>query len=276
MPPKPDILIATNNQCNTLPNWWNILAKKYNVPLIVLNYPGEVENKLAAFEYVKRQHIDLIKTLEEISANKIDMAKLENLIANSIKSVKEWRKVLDYMPLKNIKPATFFDGINFLITSRCKSSTSELYSLMADSLKDAPEADTTKIKLFWLGYPLWYHPQRYLAELLGDFRITFANYLTWWNLDYRGENIFEQLFSAYNYTFLNLKQNTRNQKLSELIKKSGAECAVVLRNKSCKCDFTSAMNIKIPQAELEIDMIDRNFLDVNNAEKQIAILKDTL
>ena len=36
------------------------------------------------------------------------------------------------------------------------------------------------------------------------------------------------------------------------------------------------MNIKIPQAELEIDMIDRNFLDVNNAEKQIAILKDTL
>ena len=37
VPPKPDVLIATNNQCNTLPNWWNVLAKRYQVPLIVLD-----------------------------------------------------------------------------------------------------------------------------------------------------------------------------------------------------------------------------------------------
>ena len=41
VPPKPDILIATNNQCNTLPNWWNLIAEKYKVPLIVIDYPGE-------------------------------------------------------------------------------------------------------------------------------------------------------------------------------------------------------------------------------------------
>lgn len=42
VPPKPDVLIATNNQCNTLPGWWNLLAQRYHVPLIILDYPGGV------------------------------------------------------------------------------------------------------------------------------------------------------------------------------------------------------------------------------------------
>ena len=42
-------------------------------------------------------------------------------------------------------------------------------------------------------------------------------------------------------------------------------CAVTLHNKSCKCDLVSARNVGIPQAELEIDMIDHTFLDTSRA-----------
>lgn len=276
IPPRPDILIATNNQCNTLPNWWNILARRYDVPLIVLDYPGEFVERERAYKYVTAQHKDFIKKMEELSGKKLDHELLVKLISNSKKSVSAWNKVSSFLTSKLVKPTIFFDDITYLITSRCKEETAELYDMMAEELKNNPTPEDGLIPVFWLGYPLWYHRERYLAELLDGYRVAGSNYITWWSLDYSGNDFYEQLFQAYNYTFLNLNQETRNAKLSEAIKKSKSVCAITLHNKSCKCDFVSAKNIEIPQVELEIDMIDRTFLDVEKARKQMELLKETI
>lgn len=272
--PKPDVLIATNNQCSTLPNWWNILAKRYNVPLIILDYPGERIDRENAFEYVSDQHKKLISEMEKLSGNRLDPDRLAEIINNSGKSISQWKKILEALKEHDINPTSMFDDISFLITSRCKPETAELYGIMADEYESSPKSVSEKIPLFWLGYPLWYHPDRYFSEYLEDFRITGANYLTWWNLDYSGENNLERLFNSYNFTFLNLKQETRNKKLSKLLADSGAKCAVTLINKSCKCDFVSAKNIALPQAELEIDMIDRTFADEKRIKDKINLLKE--
>lgn len=274
--PRPDVLIATNNQCNTLPTWWNMLAERYQAPLIVLDYPGETVDRQLAYEYVSRQHRALIRELEALSGNVLDWQVLAGLIANSERSVAAWKEVARCLPEYDFKPTILFDDISFLITSRCKAETAELYGLMSGELRELPAAGKEKIPLFWLGYPLWYHADRFLSELLDGFRITGSNYVTWWSLDYSGEDELEKLFQAYNYTFLNLAQETRNRRLMEVIAESGAVCAVTLHNKSCKCDFVSAKNIPIPQAEIEIDMIDRTFADLDKAKRQIEILKDTL
>lgn len=275
-PPKPDILIATNNQCNTLPNWWNILAERYSVPLIVIDYPGEAVPRERAYEYVTAQHRDLIARLEELSGNKLDESVLAHFIENSEQSVAWWKKVAEALPKKEIKPTALFDDISYLITARCNPDTAELYKAVCEEVEVLPEADKSLIPLFWLGYPLWYHADRYLSECLDGFRICGSNYITWWSLDYSGNDVYEKLFSAYNYTFLNLSQKTRTERLTKLIKDSGAVCAVTLHNKSCKCDFVSAKDIGIPQAELEIDMIDRGFLSLEKAKKQIDLLKETV
>lgn len=276
IPPKPDILIATNNQCNTLPNWWNILAQRFDVPLIVIDYPGESADRQQAYKYVIEQHKDLIVRLENLTGNKFDINLLEQNIQNSAESVYWWNKVAKALTKKEIKPTAIFDYISYLITQRCNSSTIELYQALYEEMKELPDADKSLIPIFWLGYPLWYHPKRYLSEFLDDFRICGSNYITWWSLDYSGSNAFEKLFSAYNYTFLNLSQKNRTERLTKQIKDSEAVCAVTLHNKSCKCDFVSAKDINIPQAELEIDMIDRNFLSLEKTKKQIDLLKDTL
>lgn len=276
IPPKPDVLIATNNQCNTLPNWWNILAERYSVPLIVIDYPGENIDQETAFTYVNQQHKELISSMEKLSGNKFDERRMEELVNNSKKSVAAWNCVINYLKTKDIKLTTLFDDINFLITARCKPETSEMYQMMAEAMREKPEADKGKIPVFWLGYPLWYHKDRYLAEFMKDCRVVGSNYVTWWSIDYSGKDVYEQLFSAYNYTFLNLSQRSRDERLSALIEKSEAKCAIALHNKSCKCDFVSAKNVSIPQAELEIDMIDRTYLDMGKAQRQIELLKETV
>lgn len=276
VPPTPDVLIATNNQCNTLPGWWNILADRYGVQLIVLDYPGEGVERQQAYEYVTAQYKRLIDELEKLSGNTLDEARLEELIHNSTISVEKWNEVVELFYQKAIKPTVLFDDMSFLITSRCKEETGDFYELLAEKLGTAEDVDRSLIPVFWLGYPLWYHQDRYLSELLEGFRVAGANYITWWSLDYSGDGPLEKLFSAYNYTFLNLSQSTRTRKLSQLIKRSGAVCAVTLHNKSCKCDFVSAREIGIPQAELEIDMIDREHLSLDKAKAQIDLLKDTV
>ena len=274
MPPKPDVLIATNNQCNTLPNWWNLLAEEYHVPLIVLDYPGESVERERALPYVTVQHKDLISKMEALSGNKLDEARLAELIQNSQRSVAAWDRVADLLANKCVEPTALFDGISYLITDRCKPETAALYDAMYDIQAEAPEADAERTPVFWLGYPLWYHPQRYLKELLPDLRICGSNYITWWSLDYSGGDPFERLFTAYNYTFLNLSAKTKRERLQSCIERSGAKAAISLRNKSCKCDFVSAKYIDLPQVELEIDMIDREYLDLERAKAQLDILRE--
>ncbi|KAI4448781.1 (R)-2-hydroxyisocaproyl-CoA dehydratase alpha subunit [Eubacterium plexicaudatum ASF492] len=276
IPPKPDVLIATNNQCNTLPNWWNILAQRYHVPLIILDYPGEYVSGDYAYDYVRKQHEDLIFKLEILSGNKLDMSVLDKMIRNSKNSVQAWERIVDEFAVRAIRPTELFDGISFLITARCKEETAQLYVLMQEEFQKYSMADLTLTPVFWLGYPLWYHKDRYLSEIFDGFRMVGSNYITWWNLDYSGDTPLERLFQAYNYTFLNLKQNSRTKKLMECIKRSKAAGTVTLRNKSCKCDFVSARNIGLPQAELEIDMIDRMYLDTGKARRQMELLKEAI
>ena len=276
VPPMPDVLIATNNQCNTLPAWWSILAKRYGVPLIVLDYPGEFTDEKIARPYVEKQHKEFVKKMEELSGNKLDESVLAKRIENSINSVAAWKRVCACLKDREVPPTLLFDNINFLITARCKEETALIYNLMADEMEMYPECDKSLTPLFWIGYPLWYHKDRYLTEVMDGFRVCGSNYITWWNLDYEGGTVWDMLFGAYNNTFLNLSQKTKTERLSALVEASGAKCAVTCRNKSCKCDYVSAKNVGIPQAELEVDMIDREYLDVERAGKLMAILKETV
>ena len=246
------------------------------MPLIVLDYPGECADGSEAFGYVTAQHKDLISRMEQLSGNTLDESRLAWLIDCSRASVREWERVISLLPEKDITPTILFDAVSFLITARCKPETAEFFKLMYEEFSQMPDADRSKPPVFWLGYPLWYHPDRYLAEVLGKCRVCGSNYITWWSLDYSGGFVMEKLYHAYNFTFLNLLQETRSARVKKCIRRSGAQGAVVLHNKSCKCDFVSAWNIDIPQIELEIDMIDREFLNLERARQQMVLLMESL
>jgi len=241
-----------------------------------LERQGNMFSEVEVYRYVTEQHHAFITQMEELSGNTLDVERLGEVIENSRASVEVWRRVTALFAMKDIPPTMLFDGISHLITSRCKPETALLYSAMEQELAEMPGADLGKPALFWLGYPLWYHAKRYLPELLGNCRISGSNYITWWSLDYLGDTPLEQLFCAYNNTFLNLTPETKRIRLTECIRQSGAVGAIALRNKSCKCDFVSAWHNGIPQAELEIDMIDRNFLDVSRAKRQIEVLLESI
>src|SRR3989339_1626194 len=66
--PKPDLLFASNNICQTVVYWYKVLARTWNIPLILFDTPynfGEIREGDIA--YMKGQFEEMIPVLEKIS-----------------------------------------------------------------------------------------------------------------------------------------------------------------------------------------------------------------
>ena len=75
--PKPDFLVACNNICLTVIKWYEELARRFNVPLIIIDTPfvyDELDD--AAVGYVRFQMQAYIQKLETICGRKMDPARL--------------------------------------------------------------------------------------------------------------------------------------------------------------------------------------------------------
>ncbi len=100
----------------------------------MLDYPGESFGREQAYAYVTEQQRDLITRLEELSGKRLDPTLLEQMIENSRESVAAWEKVVEGAFSHGIPPTVLFDDISFLITSRCRRETAELYEMMAEDI----------------------------------------------------------------------------------------------------------------------------------------------
>lgn len=275
LPSKPDILIASNNQCNTLPNWWNLLAQKLDVPLIVLDYPGEGNNGMYTAEYVKKQHESLVAELERLSGNRLDEKKLSEIIDVSKDNVSLWQCILELFPKHDLSPRILFDYVSPLILARSRPETGNFYRMLAEELASYPRRGNEN-RIFWVGYPFWYDKQRCLT--VEGMQIVGSNYATWWNLDYRGNNVWDILYHAYNFTLLNLTGKTRSKLINDGLAYTKADGVIINRNKSCKRDFFSLneFSCTLPCAVIESDMIDGSFIDLQTANDRMNSLMAAL
>jgi benzoyl-CoA reductase/2-hydroxyglutaryl-CoA dehydratase subunit BcrC/BadD/HgdB len=275
-PPSPDILIASSNQCNTLPNWWNLLAAKLGVPLIILDYPGEINAGSETAAYVEKQHRNLAQKLEILTGNTLDEERLAQIIAVSRENVSLWGGIVDLLPQYDIPAGVLFDDISPLIIARCRAETSELFKLLREEfIGYAPRQGTAK-RIYWAGYPFWHNRDRCLA--IDGMNIVGANYIRWWNLDYSGSTVWEMLYNAYNFTVLNRGRETRTMMITDDIRRVKAEGIIINRNKSCKRDFTSLpeADCPVPCVSIESDMIDRTYMDIAAAKERMAVLLSML
>jgi benzoyl-CoA reductase/2-hydroxyglutaryl-CoA dehydratase subunit BcrC/BadD/HgdB len=279
MPPHPDILIASSNQCNTLPNWWNLMAAQLHIPLVILDYPGERNAGEETAAYVENQHRNLVRQLEAISGKTLDQELLATTITVSRDNVLLWKEIVALLPNYDIPVGLLFDYISPLILARCQPMVTEFFNLLKSDIqenypKELGEGQQKYLRkrIYWAGYPFWYHPERCINT--DGCRIVGANYITWWNLNYSGNTIWDMLYNAYNFTVLNLSKNTRVNLILDDIRSVNAQGVVINHNKSCKRDFTSLQekDCPLPFAAIESDMIDRTFLDMASAKERIEIL----
>jgi bcr-type benzoyl-CoA reductase subunit B len=179
--PRPDLLLACTNICQTVLHWYQVLSHHFQVPLILIDTPfiySEVMHHALAF--VKRQLEEAIPVAERVAGQSLDASKLQEVARLSKTAAELWMELLQRCQHRPAPISVFDQFIHMgpIVEMRGYPETVNFYAAMLEEVDERIRNGLGVIKderkrLLWDNLPIWYR-MRYLAELLGEHRIVVA------------------------------------------------------------------------------------------------------
>lgn len=163
--PMPDFVLCCNNICNCMTKWYEDIARRHNIPLIMIDVPYNEFDHVneANVKYIRSQLDTAIRQMEEISGKKFDEDKFEQCCQNANRTAKAWLKVCDYLQYKP-SPFNGFDLFNHMadvVTARGRVEAAEAFELLASELEEHVKNGTTTApfkeqhRIMFEGIPCW-------------------------------------------------------------------------------------------------------------------------
>jgi benzoyl-CoA reductase/2-hydroxyglutaryl-CoA dehydratase subunit BcrC/BadD/HgdB len=179
--PRPDLLVACTNICQTVLHWYRVLAHHFNVPLILIDTPftyTTVTDHAVAF--VKRQLEEAIPIAEKAAGKSIDPRRFEEVMLLSRDASQLWQQILERAKHRPAPLSVFDQCIQMapLVEMRGEPGTVDFYAAMLEEIDERIDQGIGVVKnerkrLLWDNLPIWYR-LRYLAEFLGQHGIVIA------------------------------------------------------------------------------------------------------
>lgn len=174
--PAPDFLCVGNNICSTVNKWYENLAWKYDIPLVMLDVPysTQADFEPEKIEYIKSQLQGIVYQLEEISGKTFDYNRFQEVLETSSENGRLFRKAMDLIGQTVPAPASAFDEYNFMalmIIARGKRETTEVLKLFVEELEERVASGTTTFpgeerhRIFWDGLCCWPYLRQNSASL---------------------------------------------------------------------------------------------------------------
>ena len=274
--PKPDLLFASNNICQTVVYWYKVLAHHWKVPLIVFDTPYNFEDITESdISYMVRQFEEMIPVLERASRRPFNDRKFEDTIRMSRDASLAWGEVLATMKARPA-PMTIFDAFVHLapiVSLRGLPVALDYYQTLVRELKERVERGVGAItnerkRLMWDNIAIWYKVRDF-SELFAEQGMNFvtATYTNAWaeTTPYMDENRpLESMARAYSLVILNNNLNHRLRLMERLIKEYRVDGLVIHSARSCKPYSVGQYDIKrllmerlgVPSVVIEADITD--------------------
>jgi benzoyl-CoA reductase/2-hydroxyglutaryl-CoA dehydratase subunit BcrC/BadD/HgdB len=172
--PKPDLLLACTNICQTVLHWYRVLAHHFEVPLVLIDTPFVyTQASEHALAFVKRQIEEAISVAEDIAGESLQASRLEEVARLSLLAAQMWMQVVERCQHRP-SPLSVFDQFIHMapvVEMRGDPMAVDFYAAM---LKEVDERIARGIgvlkeerrRLLWDNIPIWYR-LRSLAEHLG-------------------------------------------------------------------------------------------------------------
>ena len=274
--PKPDLLFASNNICQTVVYWYKVLAHHWKVPLILFDTPYNFEDITDNdISYMVRQLEEMIPVLEEVSGKKFNYQRFQDVIRLAKEASLTWGEVLATMKARPA-PMTIFDAFGHLapiVSLRGLPVALNYYRVLLSELKDRVKDGVAAItderkRLMWDNIAIWYKV-RDLSNLFAERGMNFvaATYTNAWaeTISYLDMNHpFESLAKAYSLVILNNNLNHRLELMERLVKEYRVDGLVIHSARSCKPYSVGQYDIKrllmdrvgVPSVVIEADIAD--------------------
>ena len=274
--PKPDLLFASNNICQTVVYWYKVLAYHWKVPLILFDTPYNFKDITESdISYMVGQLEEMIPVLEEVSGKEFNYQRFQDVIRLAKEASLTWGEVLATMKARPA-PMTIFDAFGHLapiVSLRGLPVALNYYRVLLNELKDRVKKGIGAItderkRLMWDNIAIWYKV-RDLSNLFAERGMNFvaATYTNAWaeTISYLDMNHpFESLAKAYSLVILNNNLNHRFELMERLVKEYGVDGLVIHSARSCKPYSVGQYDIKrllmdrlgVPSVVIEADIAD--------------------
>ncbi|MEW6366553.1 MAG: 2-hydroxyacyl-CoA dehydratase family protein [Acidobacteriota bacterium] len=244
--PRPDLLVACTNICQTVLFWYQVLADRLKVPLILIDTPFIYsEAQEHAIEYVRRQLEESVPVAEQVAKQSLDERRLRDVTRHSRDAVELWMQILD-RAVHRPAPISAFDQFIHMapvVEMRGEAYTVDFYSRMLKEVDDRVAGGVgavrnEKKRLLWDNLPIWYR-LRYLAELLGRRGVALiaSTYTNAWGelapmID--PERPFESAARTYLHPILNRGTGHKLATMKRLAERYGIDGVILHSDRSCK------------------------------------------
>jgi len=284
--PRPDLLLACTNICQTVLHWYRVLAHHFGVPLILIDTPFVyTEMSDHAVAYVKRQIEEAIPVAEKVAGKPLTEARLKEVVHLSWQASLLWQELLARNQNRPAPISVFDQFIQMapIVEMRGDPETVDLYAAMLEEV-DARIAQgigvlkEEKKRLLWDNLPIWYR-LRYLAEFLGRHGIVIAasTYTNAWAElapQMEPDRPLESMARTYIFPILNRGTGQKLATMRQMIQEYQLDGVILHSDRSCKPYSVGQIDQRdrliresgVPSLMLEADHNDpRSF-----AEEQVA------
>jgi benzoyl-CoA reductase/2-hydroxyglutaryl-CoA dehydratase subunit BcrC/BadD/HgdB len=241
--PGPDILLACNNQCDIVAEWFqNLSALCGDKPFRVINvgnrYDGVVDGLRVG--YVRKQIEDVIALLEKETGTTLDQDRLLETARLSNEAVVRWRAYLDTGKLKP-SPMTAFDGffhMALIVSERGTPQAVAYYQKLLEETRAAsPAVPDEKHRVLWDNLATWFNfgqLKRSMASM--GVAVVGSTYLDVWKKELDASSydaLLDSMAEAYCIMYTNLTIDERIGLWKKMVREYGAEGILFHNNKSC-------------------------------------------
>ena len=246
--PAPHFLLCSTNICKTVIKWYEVVARKYKVPLFIVDTPFLHDGLTKALiDYTISQFKDLERFLADFLSRPFDHDRFSEVLSLSREASMYWRKML-YLCKTIPAPINSLDSFIHLgpiVTLRGTQACVDYYQLLYEEVaerarKKIGSIPDEKYRVLWDNLPVWFKMSQ-----LGTFFeenncalvvTTYAN--SWGGLDDYKENGADDLYtaiaSAYLNVYINLGFEERIKYLAHLIDEFSLTGFIMHSNRSCK------------------------------------------
>ena len=241
----PDFLLVANNGCNEITKWFELLSRKYKIPIFMIDMtynhmPQVTESRV---KYIRAQIEKLIEDLSAFTGKKWDPDRFAEVMRISTANRNLWEKIADYLALEP-SPLSGFDLFNYMgpmVFTRGREETGDVMRQLIAEIEEHIKNGTSTypgeqhFRVFWEGIACWPYLSHNLKTLKKyGINVCATAYARAWSLDYTPGDI-ESLARAYSFTISNnilMDESIRRRK--EWNEKFHIDGTIYHVNRACK------------------------------------------
>jgi bcr-type benzoyl-CoA reductase subunit B len=294
--PKPDLLYASTNICQTVLYWYKALAHYWKIPLILFDTPYNfTELSEHDLDYMTAQLKEMIPELERITGRDFDQARFQEIIRLAADASQTWGEVLETMKHRPA-PMSIFDAFVHLapvVSLRGLQVASDYYNELLAELKERVDQGIGALanerkRLMWDNIAVWYKLRDW-SQLFASqgYNFVTATYTNAWaeTIKYLDPSQpFRSAAKTYGLVILNNNLDHRLKLMEKMIQEYQVDGLVVHSARSCKpysvgqYDLARLLRerLGIPSVIIEADITDYRVFSEEQANTRLEAFFEAL